>query len=110
MAEKPPKIVVRGAPFRARVLVYPFPEHSRRRWRVEARLRVRCVESGKRGDVVFFCTIERPPGKSGPPPRKVLVSAAREQLRRALLHELDERLFVDGKRPFDPHARRRRRG
>lgn len=36
-----------------------------------------------------------------------LAKAVRKAVRRHLLHELDEGLTVDGKRPYDPHRGRR---
>lgn len=35
-----------------------------------------------------------------------LAKAVRKAVRRHLLHELDEGLTVDGKRPYDPHRKR----
>lgn len=95
-----PAVTVRGAPFRATVEI---ARETRRRWRVEVYLRVR---TGRPGSVLFSSVVELP--KPGVPRRATVLRLARYNLHRALCHEVDECLHVDGVRVGGAHGRRRR--
>lgn len=98
-----PVVVVSPGCFQARVFVVAA---SRRKYRITVRLQTRNVKTGLVGAFQLGGWVESFSGKM--PSARTVGSMARELLREAVLHELDEMLVVDGKRPYDPHRKKRK--
>lgn len=89
------------------VEVFPMPKKGKGWWRVEVLIFVVHRDTKKGGWLRYFS--ERWSADEKPPSDRTVAKLARMNLHRAMCHEVDECIYVNGKRPYDPHKRRRKK-
>ena len=97
-------VELRHMPFPVEFIAYPM-QTKPGWWRIKVMYVGRDRESN--GKTRFwggsFVDVLRPGGK--PPTTRRLATLLRETLKRGLSHEVDECIYVNGRRAFDPHRR-----
>lgn len=67
-------------------------------WGLTARLHTQVIDTGKNGDILLFETFPFPPIN-----QEEVLMAIHQVVKKTVLHEVEENMYIDHKRPWDPH-------